>query len=138
MREGRVVERDGRAVVRFGAPGCQGSGPCACVAVAREPEVGLTALGLAGEAAAGQRVSVGISRAALDRLAGALFGLPLLALIGGAWLGGALAPADGLAADIIPAAAGLTAAVLVLTLVARRSAMRVASLGVTAQLQRTD
>lgn len=143
VREGVVAERDGRAVVRFGAAGCGRDGPCACTLGTRLSDpvgrgIDLTTLGIPGDAEVGDRVTITVSVMALSRMAAVLFGLPLLALVGAAWLGGTVADGYGLNDDVVSALTGLAAAAAVLSLVTRSARVRAESLAPTAQLQRTD
>lgn len=143
VREGVVVECDGRAVVRFGAAGCGEDGWCPCALGTRlagpaGPGIDVAALGIPEDVVVGDRVTITVSAVALTRMAWVLFGLPLLALVGVAWLGSTVAAAQGLNDDVVPALTGIAAAAAVLSLVTRSVRLRAASLAPTVRLQRTD
>lgn len=98
----------------------------------RSREVAPARLGLA--ARVGERVTVAVPEAALTRVAALLFGLPLAALLGGAWIGAALSAGS----DVVSALVGVVSLGLTLWLVTCSSGALARTLTVAARLQRTD
>lgn len=132
-RFGRVVDCGGEAVVRFTSQcglrdadgGCvAGCGLFRSVAALEQradassrPEgprqIPLTALPGGRGLQPGDPVVLSVSRRALTGLAWLLFGVPLVALLGGAWLGSRLAGTAGLPEDPSAALVGLLSLALV-------------------------
>lgn len=113
-RLGLVVESQGETVVRFIgtcslAPAGQG-GPCpAGCAVFQQPrQIPLRRLGRSLTLRQGDAVVLSLSERALTGLAWRIFGAPLMALLGGAWLGSLLAEPCGVPEDLAAAVAGLS------------------------------
>ena len=119
IRVGHVVETGGGAVVRFDSectmPGCGG---CRA-AVSRGAEISLAWLQEVREVSVGDAVAVEFTARALTRAAAMVFGLPLAALLVGAWLGGLAAGSVGLPADDVGAVLGLAGLVLACLTVTR-------------------
>ena len=139
IRVGRVVESDGAAVVRF-TPECTRSGSgCRGCATGRAAQIPLSWLEVvARDVTAGEPVVVEVDASALTRVAATLFGAPLAALLGGAWLGTAAAGAVDLSADLVGAMAGLMSLMLACAAVIRYGHLVTRNLRATAHRVRTD
>lgn len=118
-RIGRVVESNGAAVVRF-LPACTNGSCRGChAAPGRALEIPLTRLAEIGEASAGDSVALEVTAGALGRVAALTFGLPLAALVIGAWLGRHAAAVAAISPDVAAPTVGLVALALVCTIVTR-------------------
>lgn len=139
-RQGHVVESDSGPVVRF-TPEC-GLSRAGCTGHCgwRRPsaQIPLAWLNLPAEAGAGDHVTLAVTAGSLTRLAGWVFGMPLVALLGGAWLGERLAGPLTLPPDLGAATAGLGFLLAALALVARQGGTLGRMVKLTARLERTD
>lgn len=139
-RQGRVVESGGIPVVRF-TPECGLSrAGCAGHCGWRRPaaQIPLAWLNLPTETGAGDRVTLAVATGSLTRLAGRVFGVPLAALLIGAWLGEWLAGRLALSPDLGAGIAGLGFLLAALALVARQGGTLGRMVKLTARLERTD
>jgi positive regulator of sigma E activity len=141
-RQGRLVEADGRAVVRFdtGCGGCQARCRTSPPAFRDIPLADLAAE-LAEEAprlGPGDDVFLEVTGRSLARVAGWVFGVPLVALLAGGLLGEALTSAPASTnggADLTAAATGLAALVLAFAGTIARPETLVAMLKLSARRQ---
>ena len=114
-----MVESEGIPVVRF-APECAWSGSgCGGCATRRRAQISLTWLDDAHDVPPGEPVAIEVDVPALTRVTAVLFGAPLAALMGGAWLGTAAAGAVDVSADLLGAMAGLMSLMLACMVVIR-------------------
>ncbi|MDZ7669163.1 MAG: SoxR reducing system RseC family protein [Gammaproteobacteria bacterium] len=139
-RRGRVVESDGAPVVRF-TPECGLSRTgCAGHCGWRRPtaQIPVAWLNLPGDTSAGDRVVLSVAAGSLTRLAGWVFGVPLAALLAGAWLGELLAVRLALPPDPGGGIVGLAFLLAASGLVARQGVTLGRMVKLTARLERTD
>lgn len=139
-RQGRVVESGGVPVVRF-TPECGLSRTgCAGHCGWRRPsaQIPVAWLNLPAGTGPGNDVVLAVAAASLTRLAAWVFGVPLAALLAGAWLGESIALALALPPDPGAGVVGLAFLLAASGLVARQGVTLGRMVKFTARLERTD
>lgn len=141
VRPGQVVETEAGPVVRF-LPECgRADGACALCGSGRgrgaggAREIPLAWIAAGSEVRAGERVQVAVAADALTRLAVRLFGIPLMALVAGAWLGHAVAARAAFDPDLLAAGTGLICLAVAALAAARGGSPALHRLGLTIHRQ---
>lgn len=116
-RSGSVIHRDGVPHIRVDG-GCNGTAACPGCSAGRSLWLSDAGHGLAG----GTRVHIEVPARGLTRVAAECFGLPLAALLAGAWFGARSAGWLELDGDTASALAGFTLLALAGVAVASRGA----------------